>query len=73
MVFGRDVEATRMIVNGNEVHGWRGMEEKTRRERWVIGRVEEEGVKVRWEARKEENVTIRTPMLPIAEVAILRI
>lgn len=72
MVFGRDIEPTRMIVNGIEVHGWRGMEEKTRRERWDIGMVGEDGVRVRWEARKAENVTIRTPMLPIVEIAVLK-
>lgn len=71
--FNRTVEPTRLLVNGEEIHGFYEMEEKTRNHRFLLKEeiLKKGGLKLRFEVKNMKNITIRTPILPVAEIKIL--
>ena len=70
--FNRTVEPTRLLINGEEIHGFYVMEDKTRTHSFDIKEnvIKEGRLRMRFEVKMPENITIRTPILPIADINI---
>ena len=70
----RTVEPTRLLVNGEEMHGFYDMPQKTKAHKFKISeKVIKEGVlTLKLEAKNPKNITIRTPILPVVEIKLTK-
>lgn len=68
--FGRTVEPTRLLANGVQIHDFLDMPDTSTTFYFQLPEniLESKELILKFEPKKVENITIRTPLLPIAEI-----